>query len=607
MNSTFESLLQSSCNSCEIFPDKSAYWSPNLYYERPNGTFEEVPHSGSVVYYLGRGYQQDGSQNFTPFPPGMKIVSGNKAVRAYNATGMTWGNDTYPSFPKANAINFACLAVQLGPETNNMVDVNTCVNGLRAQIHFQNCWDGVNLYKSDNSHVAYLSGIDNGVCPPGYPVLLPHLFLETNYAVSNLDNTTDGGQYVFSMGDPTGYGFHADFQNGWDMEIQTAAVANCIGDTGFGTIEECAILQANRVSEFGSNCPAMPEEIDEPVHGLIDHLPGCVRITYGPGSATAADLECAAGVPQPSIFRTVDSTPLPTMNPAIGEVFGNPHEQYVGCGNDTYGSPLRTLNAVSTVLANMTVEYCQSYCTSLGYRLSGVEYQTQCLCDIIINPSAQFYAGLNLTDGCDLTCPGNRSELCGGAAYVNVFNNTDPNFVSTNDTANSAIQLYVPVKPFDPSYIGCVSEGTTGRALNATSFETANMTIELCASHCTALNHRYYGLEYFTECYCGDGLASGSLLVDRVEDPTVSTCNVRCAGDYGQVCGGRSFLSVYENHNYTEVLVNPFVGHYLSKRCVTDPNAALRPLKAGGYNDGVNMTVESCVRFCQTHGYKYAG
>lgn len=38
-----------------------------------------------------------------------------------------------------------------------------CLNGMRAQIHFQTCWDGKNLYKPDNSHVAYLSGIDDGV------------------------------------------------------------------------------------------------------------------------------------------------------------------------------------------------------------------------------------------------------------------------------------------------------------------------------------------------------------------------------------------------------------------------------------------------------------
>ncbi|KAF2218314.1 hypothetical protein BDZ85DRAFT_311109, partial [Elsinoe ampelina] len=419
VNATYASLVNSACNSCEIFPDKSAYWTPNLYYARPNGSFEEVYHSGSVIYYLGRGYLPDGSQKFTPFPKGFQMVSGNKSNRRYNATGNTWGNATYRARPIADAVSYACLSDALGPETPNLVNVTRCINGLRAQIHFQNCWDGKNLYKSDNSHVAYLSGIDNGVCPPGYPVLLPHIFMETNYAVRLTKNTDDGGRFVFSMGDPTGYGFHGDFQNGWDVALQKKAVAECVGDTGFGTIEECPILQANRNTQMGSNCPEMPPQVGEPVRGMLDKLPGCIRITDGPESATAADMECPANAPRPSITRTVDSTPLPTANPAIGQVFGNAFNKYVGCGNDSTGSPLRTLNAITTKFDKMTVEMCQTYCASKGYRYSGVEYRNECRCDNAINPTAIFYPGVNMSSGCNMLCPGNQVELCGGANYMN--------------------------------------------------------------------------------------------------------------------------------------------------------------------------------------------
>ena len=76
-----------------------------------------------------------------------------------------------------------------------------CSNGLRAQIQFQSCWDGINLYKSDNSHVAYMSQIDNGVCPPGYPVQLVHLFYEVLYGTNNIH--LDGGRFVFAQGDTT--------------------------------------------------------------------------------------------------------------------------------------------------------------------------------------------------------------------------------------------------------------------------------------------------------------------------------------------------------------------------------------------------------------------
>jgi len=41
-----------------------------------------------------------------------------------------------------------------------------CPQGLRADIHFQSCWDGMNLDSPDHkSHVAYFSDLDNGKCP----------------------------------------------------------------------------------------------------------------------------------------------------------------------------------------------------------------------------------------------------------------------------------------------------------------------------------------------------------------------------------------------------------------------------------------------------------
>jgi hypothetical protein len=40
------------CTSCEIQDDKSAYWTPQLYYQHANGSFEEVPNDGMTVYYF---------------------------------------------------------------------------------------------------------------------------------------------------------------------------------------------------------------------------------------------------------------------------------------------------------------------------------------------------------------------------------------------------------------------------------------------------------------------------------------------------------------------------------------------------------------------------
>lgn len=310
------------------------------------------------------------------------MLAGDKSLRAFNRSGMTWGNKTYNNRPIADQVSYACLSEKGGPETPNMpVDPTICINGLRAQIHFQTCWNGKDLYKADNSHVAHMSLIDNGVCPPGYPYQFPHLFLETNYAVTKISNYTNGGRYVFSQGDPTGYGFHGDFQNGWDDATLKEAIATCLvdGQDDSGTIDDCPILYKFFNPNFSNNCPMRAQPIGEKVTGMIDKLPGCIRVTEGPDSATPADMECPAGQPLASITRTVDSTPRPTLNPSPGSSFGNPFNKLVGCANDSYiNNGFKALNAQFTQVANLSVEYCQSLCTSKGYRYSGVENGNEC-------------------------------------------------------------------------------------------------------------------------------------------------------------------------------------------------------------------------------------
>ena len=159
------------------------------------------------------------------------MVSGNMLARSHDTTDYTWagpggmtlvngacdGNGTCtsgvwtnglvsggPQFlgrPISDRVSFKCLGSGNETETPDLENVN-CPDGIRAQLQFQSCWDGVNLYKSDNSHVDYMSQIDNGICPPTHPVQLIHIFFEVIYATADI--VQDGGQFVFAHGDPTG-------------------------------------------------------------------------------------------------------------------------------------------------------------------------------------------------------------------------------------------------------------------------------------------------------------------------------------------------------------------------------------------------------------------
>jgi hypothetical protein len=607
VNATFDTLANSECTSCEISADKSAYWTPNLYYQHTNGSFEEVPHGGSVVYYLARGQN---ANDIVAFPKGFQMLSGNKSLRSANQSGMTWGNETHPNRPISDAISYACLSEVLGPETPGMpADPRLCINGLRAQIHFQTCWNGKDLYKADNSHVAHMNQIDNGVCPPAYPYQFPHLFVETNYAVEQVSNLNDGGRFVFSQGDPTGYGFHGDFQNGWNDDALKSAINNCLvdGQDDSGTLDDCPSLHPYWNPNFSDNCPTQPPQIAEPATGMIDKLPGCIRVTNGPRAATAADMECPAGVPLASIVRTVDSVPRPTYTPTAGTLFGNKFNKVLGCGNDSYvNNGFRTLNAASTTYPGLTVEYCQTWCTKRGYPYSGVENGNQCFCDLAINPTTVIKDQTDFIEGCNIVCPGNRTELCGGPFYMMIYNNTDPAFKRTTNLANSVIQLTYPVTPFNSTYVGCASEGNNARTLNGTSLVNANMTLSQCVSLAAANNAAFYGLENANECYTGNGLASGGKIVDTTTDYTKSQCSNRCAGNFSQICGGSGLLSVYSNPSYKPVVVVPSVGKYQSKGCLREPTSGTRALTGASTTDPL-MTVEKCVKFCLGKHFKYAG
>jgi Domain of unknown function (DUF1996) len=42
-------LMASNCTSCSVRQDKSAYWSPQMYFRHDNGTFEIVPTQGGLT------------------------------------------------------------------------------------------------------------------------------------------------------------------------------------------------------------------------------------------------------------------------------------------------------------------------------------------------------------------------------------------------------------------------------------------------------------------------------------------------------------------------------------------------------------------------------
>uniref|UniRef100_A0A673HKX5 WSC domain-containing protein 1-like n=1 Tax=Sinocyclocheilus rhinocerous TaxID=307959 RepID=A0A673HKX5_9TELE len=89
------------------------------------------------------------------------------------------------------------------------------------------------------------------------------------------------------------------------------------------------------------------------------------------------------------------------------------------------------------------------------------------------------------------------------------------------------------------TYIGCFLDDAKDRALKGMVFyDFRKMTSTLCQDTCTESGYQFAGLEYGSECYCGNRITSARMKEEG--------CNLDCKGQKGAICGGVSRLSIYK-------------------------------------------------------------
>ncbi|PNS14683.1 hypothetical protein CAC42_1705 [Sphaceloma murrayae] len=215
---------------------------------------------------------------------------------------------------------------------------------------------------------------------------------------------------------------------------------------------------------------------------------------------------------------------------------------YEGCYSEgTNGRALAGAN-IAPPADGSSVEYCQSQCS--GYQYFGVEYSNECYCGNTLQTGSVLVAGTDVaTTGCNMVCGGNSSEYCGGPNRLNLYKlngtvTTTPSAPTGGPTAVSAIGNY--------TYAGCYSEGTNARALSGSvpPVPAGKGSVDFCYDQVVKGGWTYFGVEYGGECYAGNVLAVGSKLVEGM-DPTTTGCNMLCAGNGTQYCGGPNRLSMY--------------------------------------------------------------
>lgn len=125
------------------------------------------------------------------------------------------------------------------------------------------------------------------------------------------------------------------------------------------------------------------------------------------------------------------------------------------------------------------------------------------------------------------------------------------------------------------------------------------MTVEYCQAYCMSNNMPLAGVEYGSECYCGMSLGFNS-------SAGFTGCNMACAGNSSQTCGGPSRLNVYNYTLYIAPAIVPKVQDFKYQGCYPD-NVGGRTLGAYTFANSTAMTAELCVAGCGGRGYAYAG
>ncbi|KKA28638.1 hypothetical protein TD95_001872 [Thielaviopsis punctulata] len=146
--------------------------------------------------------------------------------------------------------------------------------------------------------------------------------------------------------------------------------------------------------------------------------------------------------------------------------------------------------------------------------------------------------------------------------------------------------------------VGCYTD--VGRTISAASYTNSSMTNEQCTTYCQDLDMPYAGTEYYTECYCGSRLATGSELAAD------SSCSTPCSGNSTQACGGPNRLTMWNNPTMStpqqplNVTVAASGITWYSLGCKTEATG-MRALSAAAFSTTTSMTLEACAAYCANY------
>ncbi len=224
---TIDTLIEADETLCDGDTlNRSGYWIPSLY----DAFGERIRYVDPLIYYK-TGYHLP-PNDIVPPPPGLRMIAGDAMASAPQAVAITkfrCGSWT-PEEPQFSP----------GDPLDHIPTLPDCDVGdiVEMRLVFPQCWDGMNLASDDHqSHMAYpeeatAPNPGTGSCPNSHPVAIPEISYNFHVYVTEETGSPSAWRFVT---DPTGADggttFHGDWMNGWDEDVMTTIVENCLHGT----------------------------------------------------------------------------------------------------------------------------------------------------------------------------------------------------------------------------------------------------------------------------------------------------------------------------------------------------------------------------------------
>ncbi|PAA81169.1 hypothetical protein BOX15_Mlig028452g3 [Macrostomum lignano] len=227
----------------------------------------------------------------------------------------------------------------------------------------------------------------------------------------------------------------------------------------------------------------------------------------------------------------------------------------LGCFVDKPDHDLPFLSA-----GKIDVNSCIKRCTDYGYKYAGLQVGAQCWCGI-----SHGRYGKASDSECSTPCAANKLQLCGGVWHNLIY--------ETGFT------------PSERENLGCYIDKGIHDMLE---FKAGTISIEYCRRYCYNLGYKYLGVQYASQCFCGNKYG-------RYGKGAAHTCSMACNGKKDEICGGVWRNNVYATGREAEEFHS--IGCYHDKAVRDLPFLS----KSGA------ITLNNCRLECASYGFLYFG